>query len=669
MKKIVFTLVILMVNQLFSQNYKFGKVSKEELKEEYYPLDSSANAAVLYKKRKTFFNYVQGEGFMIVTEIHERIKIYNSEGYEWATKQIKYYTPKGSKPEKVNKIEAKTYVFENGKIESYKLKKNDIYKEILSKYWSEKKFSMPNIDEGCIVEWKYTVTSPYKGIDKVKMQYNIPIKKFQCKVEIPEYYKYNVKQTGYLSMNLSSTVENKKIVLRDKTRSDGFRAPAATSFRSQDINFTTNVTTIEKDNMPALFEESYVNNINNYSAGVQYELSSIKMPNDIIKYYSQSWEDVAKTIYKAEEFGRELNKSNYFKDDLELILKKYSGQEQVVLAIFNFVKQKVKWNNYKGIFTDKGVKKAYKSGSGNTADINLMLISMLREAKINAHPIILSTRDQGIPIFPTIDGFNYVIAAVEMEKGIVLLDATEQSSTPNVLPLRDLNWRGRIIKDDNTSDWVNLIPAKPSLENTTINITIDEEGYIEGMQRTSYTDLFALNYRNKYSKLNKETSIERVEEKNEAIEIIDFRLTNKDKIEKPAIEIFKFSSEDLIDVIDNKMYFKPLLFKSIIENPFKLEKREYPIDFGTPFKENTSINYTIPEGYTIESIPESIAIGLSDNLGVFRFMIKVANNKINVRSILEINTAIFPALNYQEIKEFYKVMVNKNLEKIVLKKL
>ena len=50
MKKILIAMVLtLMAHQTFAQDYKYGKVSKEELLEKFYPLDSSANAAVLYK--------------------------------------------------------------------------------------------------------------------------------------------------------------------------------------------------------------------------------------------------------------------------------------------------------------------------------------------------------------------------------------------------------------------------------------------------------------------------------------------------------------------------------------------------------------------------------------------------------------------------------------------
>ncbi len=35
--------------------------------------------------------YVKDTGFMQEREVHQRVKIYNKEGYEWATKKIYLY--------------------------------------------------------------------------------------------------------------------------------------------------------------------------------------------------------------------------------------------------------------------------------------------------------------------------------------------------------------------------------------------------------------------------------------------------------------------------------------------------------------------------------------------------------------------------------------------------
>jgi len=666
MKKIISILVILLAtNKLIAQNYKFGKISKKELEEKFYPQDSSANAVILYKNRRTYFDYVQGTGFTVVTDVHERIKIYNIEGYDWGTKYIPYYNPESSKSEKVRILDAKTFSLVGGKIEVNKLKKSEIYQEKSNKYWSKKKLTMPNLSEGCIVEWKYRIVSPYKSIEKVQIQYAIPVKKILCKIEIPEYYQFSVKHKGFVQINSVQSTKYSKLVLTQKNRPF---IVAPTSFKATDIDYRINVTKIDNSFVPALLEETHVDNIDNYRTAIYYELSFLKWPNEPIKYYSQSWGDVTKTILKESSFGGELSKSNYFKDDLEILVKNSGNKNQLLIAIFAFVKQKVKWNKSTGVFSYNGVRSAYKKGSGSVADINLILTAMLRKASFDANPIILSTRDHGIPIFPTINGFNYVISGVELENKVILFDATSEYSGPNVLPLRTINWQGRIIRDNGSSTWVDLNSPKPSIENRSMNITIDSVGHIEGMQRITYTNMQALDYRDRYSKIKDEAITEKIEEENGLIEISEFKITNKNTIYKPIVETFKFSSEELLDIVGDKIYFKPLLFEAITKNPFKLEKRMYPIDFGTPKSSKNVINISIPKGYQIESIPENLAIALPNKYGVYKFNISTSGNKIIVYSILKIKLAIYPIEYYQEIKEFYKMIVNKNLERVVLKK-
>ena len=44
------------------------------------------------------------------------------------------------------------------------------------------------------------------------------------------------------------------------------------------------------------------------------------------------------------------------------------------------------------------------------------------------------------------------------------------------------------------------------------------------------------------------------------------------------------------------------------ENPFKQEKREFPIDFSFPFENISTTIINLPEGYRVESIPEAMAM-------------------------------------------------------------
>jgi len=293
---------------------------------------------------------------------------------------------------------------------------------------------------------------------------------------------------------------------------------------------------------------------------------------------------------------------------------------------------------------------------------------MLREAGLKANPILVSTRDHGISFFPTSEGFNYVIAGVEIQENVILLDATEKYSTPNVLPLRDLNWLGRIIRKDGTSSTIELFPKKPSFEKTYLNVTLDSDAVLAGSYRVSHGNLSALNYRNMYNKVANQDLIGKFEKKNQNIEISELKVSNDMDISKPLMYTVAFEADNQAEIIGDKIYFSPLLFFTEKENPFKLEDRKYPVDFGTPWSDIYSITIKIPEGYTIESKPKDASYALPDNFGSYKFMAVSKNNSLQIRSNLEIKTAIINSTYYKSLKEFYKLIVEKQLEKVVLAK-
>ena len=669
-KRLIIVFVCFCTSMLSSQEIKFGKVTKEELEEKFHSVDTTATAAYLYKSSRTYYSYTSSKGFGVVTEVKQRIKIYNKKGFDYATLAIGYRKPIKGNKERVSSIKGYTYNLVDGRIVKTKLSKKGIFDERLNKYRAVTKITMPNIKEGSVVEIKYIVTSPY-AIDDLQFQYNIPVNKLIYKVEIPEYFVFNLIFKGYLNINSKRTKEAGSISWTTKTRTQNrSRAGASisSSSNSHKREFNVNVYSFIEDNIPALRDdEPYVNNIHNYRSGVKFELTSTKFPDSMLKFYTTSWKDVVKTIYKSPSFGNELKKTNYFKKDLSFVVASAKSDQEKLMMVLQFVKSKVKWNNFNSKYTDVGVKKAYKEGTGNVADINLMLTAMLRFAGLNANPILISTRSHGMSFFPTRDGFNYIISGVKINNKLIFLDATEKYSAPNVLPLRAVNWKGRIINDNGNSEWVSLTPNNYALDEHYMSIKFDDEMEITGMMRTKYTHLKALNYRSRNNHLKEETVVEALESKYN-IEIEDFKVTNEKKILKPVVRTIKFIGEDLVEEINGKIYVSPLFFLTPKINPFKLKERKFPIDFGVPLKDKNTINIQIPEGYKVESLPANIAIGISNNIGVFRYKIVATPTKLIIVSQLQINEAIITPEYYQELKEFYNQMIKKQTEKIVLTK-
>lgn len=664
------SILLLFISKVTGQEFKLGKVSIAELQQKVHPKDSSAAAAILYKKGKTRLEYDVNNGFLTVTEVETRIKIYKKEGYDWANQNVLYYNESDFK-EKVSFSDAVTYNLVDGKIEKTKLKSDGVFDEVVNKYRARKKITMPNIKEGSVIEFSYIIRTPSdRVIREWDFQTSIPVNYSEFKTYIPEYYVFNSRQKGYVFPKITTAKESKTIVFQNKERTGGGGFSAVkTDYSVQNVNYTETQTTYVAVDFPAMKDEAFVNNIDNYTSSIQHELSMTKFPQAETKSYSVDWDAVVKTIYKYDDFGSELNKTGYFEEDLKKKLEGKNTSEEKILVVFNHVKENVKWNDYFGYNCDSGVKKAYKEKTGNIADINLMLTAMLRYAGLTANPVLVSTRSNGISIFPNRTAFNYVIAAVETPNGNVLLDASDKFSTPNVLPFRALNWYGRLIRKDGSSEEVDLMPKKSSNDVVFMNYSIDAEGKITGKTRRQCTDYNAMITRDNVSGLKEDEYLEKLENKNNKIEISDYSRTNEKDLLLPIIESYSFTGNNLCEVIGGKIYISPMLFFTNEKNPFKQDVREYPVDFGFPFTDKYNITLQIPEGFTAEVLPEPVVMNMEDNLGSFKFNIAPAGNGLQINIQHQINEAIVSTEKYEMLKEYYKNMIAKQTEKIVLKRI
>ena len=561
--------------------------------------------------------------------------------------------------DKVEFTNCVTYNIENGKIVKTKLNSEGNFKTSINKYWKEASITMPNVKSGSVIEFKYIIKSEniveFQGFN---FQQDIPVNYSEYGTEIPGFFVYKAIAKRPSELKFESKITRGSLTYAnkyDQTRSE------SVSFEQASNKYTA-------INVPALKEEPFVNNIQNYRLSIEHELEKTQFYQEPVKDYSMTWEGVAKTIYKDKDFGTELNGRDYIGLDLRMILKNATTQNEKMDVIFKFVQNKMNWNNQKGYSTAKGVKKAYAEGIGNTAEINFILIAMLNSAGINANPVLMSTIEHGIPVFPNRTIFNYVIAAAEIDGKQVLLDATNKFTTQNILPLYALNWIGRLIRRDGTSEEINLVPNFSSKKAINMMVAIDGMGKISGESRFQRTDYEAFTFREKYAGIDKENYLEKVENDLNGIQINGYTIDNVKDLSKPIVENFTFTTDNQCEIIGGKMYIDPLLFFTQTKNPFVQEKREFPIYFGYPKQENFNVSIEIPEGYAIESIPKAMKISTGENVGLFTFNILSQGNKIQILVTKDINTALVSADFYDVLKNFFQQMIEKQNEKIILKK-
>jgi hypothetical protein len=94
---------------------------------------------------------------------------------------------------------------------------------------------------------------------------------------------------------------------------------------------------------------------------------------------------------------------------------------------------------------------------------------------------------------------------------MMLLDASDKFSTPNVLPFRALNWMGRLIRKDGTSDVVDLMPKVNSNSTVMMNYSIDERVQLQENLGNKQTDYNAMTFRRKVDNIIEDSYLEKLE--------------------------------------------------------------------------------------------------------------------------------------------------------------
>src|SRR6218665_815820 len=427
MKLSFIVLFLMMVSfHVEAQKLDLDRVTKEELLEKRNPKDTSAPAAILFKKGKTTFKFhLAKKQFISYTQVQIKLKIYKKEGLKWADFKIPYYIGYENFDDESVKIEsAYTYNLENDKVVKTKVTGEGKFVDNINEYWRVRSLTFPNVKEGSIIELKYELKTEYLGtLPEFQFQYNIPVGNVEYVTEIPEVYIYKGIQIGYVDVSKEEKLESTSQILNDAYN------------QTKRIEFRQIKTTYNVKDIPAIKEESYVNNINNYYGKILHELQIIRRPDEEPKQFATTWEAVSKSIFEEEVFNSAISKYDYFISDARLVINSSATPEENTKKVFNYVKSRMNWNGKNGYYPRTKMNLAYANKVGNVAEINLLLVSMLRLAGVDANPVLVSTRENGVAPFPNQTLFNYVIAAVNLDGKTILLDATSKFADFNILPI------------------------------------------------------------------------------------------------------------------------------------------------------------------------------------------------------------------------------------------
>jgi hypothetical protein len=286
MKKyiIVIILVTIGLTRANSQDapYSFGGVSPEHLQMNQYNKDPEAEALVLSDVGEAYFFDTQ-EGYDIRFTRFKRIKIFNKAGIKYATVSIPIYVDGYGKTETVSTIEANCYNSENGSVVKTSLDPKNVYEEKVTERWRVKKFVIPNVREGSVIEFRYILETPFHfNLPDWEFQGPIPVlfSQYVAKM-IPFYeYKYIIQGTSKLDVQTSVKSVDERIF---GSVSSGYPG-SDRGFRFNDMVYTFGLR-----NVPAFRDEAYITSSSDYIIKLDFQLSRFNSPSGSTTDIMTTW--------------------------------------------------------------------------------------------------------------------------------------------------------------------------------------------------------------------------------------------------------------------------------------------------------------------------------------------------------------------------------------------
>ncbi len=645
--------------------FEFGSVSENDLDLEYYRNKYPDEPAVIIgdiADCKFDFNN-DSRRFQFVFERQIRLMILREEGLSYGDFGIPFYESANGK-EEIRRFRAHVYNLEGNRVRRTRVRVREGYENDVGNNWKELVFAFPNVQVGSIIEVRYEVKSDFLfNMRNWRFQHQIPIMHSEYNVNLPSFFNYLARFKGFFELDIreeKTTVQNFRYIQQVPMY--------GTMLEGQAFNisaYSTHYRWVVKD-LEGLKREPYTDNINNYLGGMFFEMTSEQFPNQQPIHYTTTWEDAVRYILNHKDFGEYLQNARAVTNSLALQNDNDDKKKQVEWAL-KTINEKISWNRDASFLTDNTPDRVIADGSGNSAEINLLLVGLLRSLGLEAYPVAVSTVRNGALFSdaPTISQWNYVVAQVRIPgEEPMLLDATTANPVAGYIPQRAVNGRGRIF-DTRVNEWVNLESNVSFHYHKTYNTEIDANGNLEGTLIYVWKDFSAYSilqeitsddYRHLLNEFTSETGA-RTQDiilEKEIDDINNLKITLKAKFEIPTYA----------QVLGNEIILPCLLFESRRDNPFTREERIYPVVF--PYNERSSFSITLklPDNATIDHLPEKKTGRWGRFLHEYNFL--ESEGTISISGVVENQTRIVNANQYRTFRNYMTRLAENNSDHIII---
>ena len=632
--------ILIFPSIIFSQKdpIRFGKISKAEKKIKSTELDPDANAVILCD-----FGEIDFRGHSVEITRHTRIKILNKNGVDEANIVLPYFFKDNN--ERIFKVKAQTInISDDGELEKTKVRKDDIYTVDASENWKEKRFTFPNVKTGSIIEYQYSKKSEsVVNLEEWIFQNSLPTLKSHLNVFVGGSLDYKIVYNG-----------NRLIKKYGSENSNSWSL----------------------ENLPPLKEEPFCPNPKDYVESIRFQLAGYQRYSAVGSEYVQlmtSWEKLAEDILNHQNFKDVLNRKRAANKMVLQIIDEDDEPLEKVKKIYSFVQNEIDWNGRYRLFPEEKFSTILEQKRGNSAEINLCLVRLLQSAKLDANPLIISTKGNGMTTktYPLYNQFNHILAQVKIDEKDILMDAISKFRPYNLLGKNDLKPEGFLLHKSE-SRWVEIRYPKKT-RTVIVNNLKFEDNQMKFKTTYAFFEHEAVNYRRKFHEEKGKRSfittyLQKPNEENE-MTLDSFAVKNSHDLGKP-FSVTCYFSKTLEDGLEaDIIYLNPFIKKHLDKNPFVNPIRYLPVDFILPSSEKFIYNLLIPKGFELAEIPESIKFSTESKKISYTYAFsQTSGRNVQLSSNYKISMPLIYPDEYGDLRVLFNKMMGLQATQLVLKR-
>ncbi|MFA5063312.1 MAG: DUF3857 domain-containing protein [Candidatus Omnitrophota bacterium] len=355
-----------------------------------------------------------------------------------------------------------------------------------------------------------------------------------------------------------------------------------------------------------------------------------------------------------------------------LIRKKHSDGEKA-RSIYNFCAQNIRYvavEYGQAGYEPHSASEIFKNKYGDCKDQAILLVTMFKEAGLDAYPVLIST-DKSIDLNPDLPAtlFNHCIVALEINGKTIFLDPTAQTCSFADLPQQDQLRKVLVFSPDGYKILdTPLFPPEHNLARQDLSITVNEnEGVTadkKNLTRGLYDQIQRYWLLYTQPELIQDVLNNAAQEVSIGAKVDKYKIDNLSDLNKPVVLSYSFSGNEFF-IVSGALRILPQLASVNTSLVSKL-KRKYPIDLALLDTKEEFFEINLPGGFIIKNMPEN----LNEDSPWLRVEVEYGykDNKVFSRQQTETKKRIISQNEYPSFKVFLEKIARELKQRIILEK-